>query len=194
MKSNGFFYTLFPSDFGIFGIIWQQISGGPRVHRIFLPSEISRLKKLIHLTFPHSQPYSCYFIDTLGKKIYDYFRGILTTFDLQYLALDCCSPFQKRVLLAEHQVPMGWVTTYGRIAAYLQNPRGARAVGWALSHNPFPIVIPCHRTIKSSGDIGGFGGEFPGSSDGRRLKQVLLRLEGVSVSPRGKVVTSNIYY
>jgi len=194
MSTTDLYYTLFPSDFGIFGIIWQQPQSGVRVTRIFLPGDHSRLKALIHHLYPPSKPCSCSDIDTLGKKIIYYFKGTPCSFHLQSLDFDHCSKFQKQVLLAEYQVPRGWITTYGRIAGHLKIPGGARAVGTALSHNPFPIVIPCHRTIRSSGDIGGFGGEFPGFSLGAKLKQILLKLEGVPVSSKGKILSSNFYY
>jgi len=194
MGITDLYYTLFPADFGIFGIIWQQPPMGVRVHRIFLPGDHSKLKALIHHLYPQSIPGSCPKIDTLGKKIIYYFKGSSSSFHLQSLDFTICSPFQKRVLLALSKVPRGWITTYGRIADHLEILKGARAVGTALSHNPFPVVIPCHRTIRSSGDLGGFGGEFPGFSQGTNLKKILLELEGVPVSSQGKVLSQNFYY
>jgi len=188
------FYTLFPSDFGIFGIIWQQPPSGLRIHRVLLPGDQSQIKTLIHHLYPHCTPSFCSPIDNLGKTIIYYFKGASYSFSLQSLAWDQCSSFQKQVLLAEYNVPRGCVTTYGRIAAYLKLPGGARAVGGALAHNPFPIIIPCHRTIRSSGDLGGFGGEFPRFSHKENLKQILLTLEGVTVSSQGKVVNPTFYY
>jgi methylated-DNA-[protein]-cysteine S-methyltransferase len=89
--------------------------------------------------------------------------------------------------LAEHRIPRGWVSTYGRIAKSLAVPRGARAVGSALSHNPFPIIIPCHRALRSNGELGGFQG-------GLAMKRALLELEGVQFSPTGRVLTDRVYY
>ncbi|MBN1135480.1 MAG: MGMT family protein [Anaerolineae bacterium] len=103
------------------------------------------------------------------------------------LALETRRPFQRRVLLAEYQIPRGWVSTYGRIATSLGSPGAARAVGNALAHNPFPILIPCHRAIQSGGRLGGFQG-------GVELKRALLELEGVEFSPTGQVVTDRVYY
>lgn len=96
------------------------------------------------------------------------------------LDLGQCSAFQRRVLLAEYGIPRGRVTTYGRIAAGLGVPGASRAVGTALARNPFPIVIPCHRTVRSDGDPGGFRG-------GADMKRALLELEGVEFTPAGKV-------
>ncbi|MEE9618423.1 MAG: MGMT family protein [Anaerolineae bacterium] len=103
------------------------------------------------------------------------------------MALERCSEFQRRVLLAEHRIPRGWVSTYGRIAIRVGVPGGARAVGGALARNPFPIIIPCHRAIRSDGQLGGFQG-------GLRMKQSLLELEGIEVAQTGKVLTDRLYY
>ncbi|MEA3339092.1 MAG: MGMT family protein, partial [Chloroflexota bacterium] len=83
--------------------------------------------------------------------------------------------------------PRGWVSTYGRIAKSLGNPRAARAVGNALARNPFPIIIPCHRTIRADGRLGGFRG-------GVEMKRALLEMEGVEVDDVGKALTDRVYY
>ena len=94
---------------------------------------------------------------------------------------------QKRILLAEFRIPRGWVSTYKRIANNIGIHKGARVVGNALAKNPFPIIIPCHRTIKTNGDLGGFQG-------GIKMKRALLELEGIKFSDRGIVITDRIYY
>jgi methylated-DNA-[protein]-cysteine S-methyltransferase len=103
------------------------------------------------------------------------------------LALDTCTAFQRRVLLAEHGVPRGWVTTYGRLAVHVGVPGGARAAGGALAGNPFPIVIPCHRAIASDGGLGGYQG-------GLAMKRRLLEAEGVALSERGRVLAPRLFY
>ncbi len=73
------------------------------------------------------------------------------------------------------KIPYGSVSTYGAIAKKLGIKRGgAQAVGQALAKNPFPIIIPCHRVIKSDGTPGGFGG-----SGSTNLKKRLLAIEGI---------------
>ena len=99
-----------------------------------------------------------------------YFTGERRTFDVR-LDLRHVSPFQRRVLMAAASVPPGQVVSYGEIARRIGQPRGSRAVGQALGHNPIPIVIPCHRVIAAGGRIGGYGGGLP-------TKRKLLRLEG----------------
>jgi len=86
------------------------------------------------------------------------------------------------------QVPEGRVTTYSAIAKYLGNPRGSRAVGWAMRQCPYPLTkVPCHRVIKSDGRVGGFGG------DGTERKIVLLRKEGIHVR-KGQVNLDRYFF
>ena len=74
------------------------------------------------------------------------------------------------------------MTTYSAVAKYLNNPRGARAVGWAMRQCSYPnSEVPCHRVIKSDGQVGGWSGD-----DGPRTKIRLLKKEGVVVR-RGNV-------
>ncbi|MBI1815303.1 MAG: methylated-DNA--[protein]-cysteine S-methyltransferase [Deltaproteobacteria bacterium] len=103
-------------------------------------------------------------------QIRDYFAGRRTAFDVQ-TDLSHVTPFQRRVLLATAQIPRGRVVSYGDIAKRIGRPRGSRAVGQALGHNPIPIVIPCHRIIATDGKLGGYTG-------GLTIKRKLLRLEG----------------
>jgi methylated-DNA-[protein]-cysteine S-methyltransferase len=60
-------------------------------------------------------------------------------------------------------------------------------VGGALGRNPFPIIIPCHRAVRSDGQLGGYRG-------GVAMKRALLEMEGVEISPTGKVLTDRFYY
>ncbi len=74
-------------------------------------------------------------------------------------------------------IPWGEVRSYGWVAGRIKNPKAVRAVGNALGRNPLPIIIPCHRVIKESGEPGGFSAPM-----GTDLKAKLLRLEGVNLS------------
>ena len=85
--------------------------------------------------------------------------------------------FQKRVYEVLVRVPKGKITTYLWIAKKLKN--SPRAVGNALNKNPYPPRVPCHRVIKSTGEIGGF-------ASGTRNKIKLLRKEGIKIE-KGKI-------
>ncbi len=180
-------YTLVPTRLGALGIVWQ--AGGPsvRVHRVFLPRPRAEAESRLVATYPGSKPSSCPAIDELSERAARFVRGEAVRFDLRILALDQCSVFQQRVLVAESQIPRGWVSTYGRIATHVGCPGGARAVGRALASNPFPIIVPCHRAIRSDGSLGGFQG-------GQDMKRALLQLEGVDFSSLGQVVLNRVYY
>lgn len=80
------------------------------------------------------------------------------------------SSFEMSVWDEIKKIPYGQTLTYQEIAQKMGNKFLARAVGNACKKNPIPIIIPCHRVIKSSGDLGGY-------SQGKELKQYLLQLE-----------------
>jgi len=176
-----------PSAFGTLSIVWREIEGRPKVHRILLANEELPMENVLDKTFSSVHPSSCTPITELSNKIQSFLEGEVVTFELDIISLEECSEFQRKVLIAEHKIPRGWVSTYGRIAQSLEIPGGARAVGRALARNPFPIIIPCHRTIRSNGELSGFRG-------GLRMKRALLELEGVEFSQAGKVLTERVYY
>jgi len=182
-----FSYVLVSSAFGTLGIVWQESEARPRVRRILLPSTQVPAQDLVQATFPGAGPRSCPAVDDLRERMQRFLGGEPVGFELGLLALEQRAEFQRRVLLAEFQVPRGWVTTYGRLARHVGVPGGARAAGGALAHNPFPIVIPCHRAVRSDGHLGGFQG-------GLEMKRALLELEGLETSPTGAVLTDLFYY
>jgi methylated-DNA-[protein]-cysteine S-methyltransferase len=171
-------YILLPSAFGTFCLVWQESERGPKVHQVLFPHE---------QTPAGASLLSCPAIAEVGERITSFLEGEAVDFELGILALERCSEFQKRVLMAEYKIPRGWISTYGRIARHLGIPGGARAVGGALARNPFPIIIPCHRAIRSNGELGGFRG-------GLEMKRAWLELEGIEFSQIGKVLTNRIYY
>ena len=84
------------------------------------------------------------------------------------------SAFQERVLDAVVAIPRGEVRTYAEVAAAVGRPKAARAVGFAMARNPIPLLVPCHRVVRTSGGIGGY-------AYGVGLKRWLLEREGVSL-------------
>ncbi len=179
-------YVLVPSAFGTLGIVWRETEEGPKVSRVLLPNEQTPAQDVVWMAFPDASPLSCPAIAELGEHIQRFLEGDAVVFGLDLMALERCSEFQRSVLLAEHRIPRGWVSTYGRIARSLGVPGGARAVGGALARNPFPIIIPCHRAIRSDGQLGGFQG-------GLEMKRSLLELEGVEISQMGKVLMDRLF-
>jgi methylated-DNA-[protein]-cysteine S-methyltransferase len=98
--------------------------------------------------------------------------------DLRSIVLDLAplAPFERAVYDATRRIDPGTTSTYGTIARDIGQPGAARAVGRALGHNPFPIVVPCHRVLTSTGGTGGFSA--PG---GTRTKLQILAIEGAPV-------------
>ena len=113
-------------------------------------------------------------------KILAFLTGDDIRFSLNVIRLDLCSTFQQEVLRAKHGIHRGSVSTYQKIAKHLGNVNAARAVGGALAKNPFLIIIPCHRAIRSDGTLGGYQG-------GLKMKRALLEMEGVFFNALGHV-------
>jgi methylated-DNA-[protein]-cysteine S-methyltransferase len=109
-------------------------------------------------------------LDEVRRELDEYFSGRRRAFEL---ALDwrLVGPFGRRVLRVTSDIPYGGVLSYAEVAADAGSPRGSRAAGNALGSNPIPIVIPCHRVLRSGGALGGYGG-------GIQRKRWLLELEG----------------
>jgi len=84
--------------------------------------------------------------------------------------------FQKKVWSEIDKIPRGSVITYSQLAINIKRPKAARAVANACRANPNPIKTPCHRVIRSDGDVGGYSG-----SGGIKKKKELLRKEGVTL-------------
>tara|TARA_B100000029_G_scaffold109155_1_gene100624 strand:+ start:568 stop:867 length:300 start_codon:yes stop_codon:yes gene_type:complete len=73
------------------------------------------------------------------------------------------------------QVPSGYVTTYGELAKAINLRNGQRVVGQIMKKNPFPVIVPCHRVVKSDGTIGGY-------AYGTEIKKNMLMKEGLKIS------------
>ncbi|UCD04972.1 MAG: methylated-DNA--[protein]-cysteine S-methyltransferase [candidate division WOR-3 bacterium] len=171
------------SNFGQMLIVWRPADC--RVLRIFLPKQLRLFETLLRnsaitAALP-GRP-----VRAMCRGISGLLRGRPVVFDLDVLDWSVTSFFQKRVLLAECNIPGGKVSTYSRIASKIGSSSAARAVGNALAKNPFPLVIPCHRAIRNDGSLGGYAG-------GIDMKKKLLELEGIEFDSRGRVVTREFW-
>ena len=79
--------------------------------------------------------------------------------------------FQWKVLKVTTQIPLGETRTYQWVAKKIGHPKAVRAVGQALKRNPYPLIIPCHRVIKSDGSLGAYAGKYS------KRKEKLLAIE-----------------
>ena len=109
-------------------------------------------------------------LDPVRRELDEYFSGKRTEFDVP-LDWSLTRGFTQRVLRATAKIPYGHVSTYREMASKAGNERAVRAAGNALGANPIPIVVPCHRILRTGGSLGGYGGGLP-------RKEFLLRLEG----------------
>lgn len=110
-------------------------------------------------------------LDVARRQLDLYFEGKLTDFDLP-LDWRLSKDFRRRVLRAIARIPYGQTRSYTQMATRAGNERAVRAAGSACGSNPIPVVVPCHRVLRTSGALGGYGGGLP-------MKEALLRLEGV---------------
>ncbi|HEY6550416.1 MAG TPA: methylated-DNA--[protein]-cysteine S-methyltransferase [Solirubrobacterales bacterium] len=110
-------------------------------------------------------------LDEARRELDLYFEGKLTEFDLP-LDWQLSRDFRRRALRAIDRIPYGKTRSYTEIARSAGNERAVRAAGTACGANPIPIVVPCHRVLRTSGALGGYGGGLP-------MKEALLKLEGI---------------
>jgi methylated-DNA-[protein]-cysteine S-methyltransferase len=174
MPSSGF--ALFDAPVGRCGIAWG--AGGILAIELPAASEQATRRRLVRAC-PEARP------AVPPPEVEQAIQAILALFsgapaDLSTIALDMCHvpEFERRVYELARTIPPGKTRTYGDLARELGDPALARDVGQALGHNPFPIVVPCHRVVAANGRSGGFSA--PG---GRTTKLRLLALE--HTSPNG---------
>jgi methylated-DNA-[protein]-cysteine S-methyltransferase len=110
-------------------------------------------------------------LDAVRRELDEYFEGRRSDFDLP-LDWALTRGFTSRVLQATARIAFGSTSTYAEVASHAGSPRAVRAAGNALGANPLPVVVPCHRVLRTGGGIGGYTG-------GLERKEYLLRLEGV---------------
>jgi methylated-DNA-[protein]-cysteine S-methyltransferase len=110
-------------------------------------------------------------LDEVRRELDLYFDGRLDRFDLP-LDWRLSDGFRQRVLRAINRIPYGQTRNYTEMARKAGNERAVRAAGSACGSNPIPLVVPCHRVLRTGGALGGYAGGLP-------MKQALLELEGV---------------
>lgn len=110
-------------------------------------------------------------LDAVRSQLEEYFAGSRRSFEVP-VDLALAAPFGREVLLACARIPYGATSSYAGVARDAGRPTASRATGNALGANPVPIVVPCHRVLRTGGGIGGYTG-------GLAVKEHLLELEGV---------------
>jgi len=108
-------------------------------------------------------------LDAVARQMDEYFAKGRTTFDVP-LDLSLADGFRRSVIEHLRDIDYGHRRSYAQLAAAVGSPRAVRAVGSACAHNPLPVVIPCHRVVRSDGTTGQYVG-------GPSAKCTLLDLE-----------------
>lgn len=162
--------TLFDTAIGRCGIAWGR--GGIRGIQLPEQSEAATRAQIARRGLSGCErlppPEARQAIDAIVALL----NGERTELGAVRLDWDGVAPFRRKVYEAVRTIPAGSTLTYGEVAARLNVPGSARAVGQALGRNPFPLVVPCHRVVAASG-LGGFS-----ATGGVTTKLWLLSLEG----------------
>ena len=108
-------------------------------------------------------------LDQVARQLAEYFDGDRRDFVLP-LDFRLAHGFRREVLACLVMIDYGQTETYAQVAAATGHPRAVRAVGTACATNPLPVIVPCHRVLRSDGKLGGYVG-------GLQTKTALLSLE-----------------
>ncbi len=159
-------YTIFRTAWGCFGFVAR----GKRLISTYLPQRTEDIRRAIRDAWPEAVE-DPEMLPRFRGKVVDYFEGKPAKFAVD-IDLSEVPTFQRMVLEACGCIPYGKTASYADLARAVGKPGAARAVGGAMAHNPLPLVIPCHRVVRSDGSLGGFS-----SPRGIKEKVRLLRLE-----------------
>ncbi len=169
-------YISFNSLIGEIGIVWN--SKTDILEQVLLPEVSTRKQNYGKIRFngviTETNPNE--FIYKTMSDIKDIILGYDVKFDINKLDFTDLTEFQQDVLKKQQEIPYGKVTSYKKLAEMIGKPRSARPVANVLSNNYYPLVIPCHRTVRSDWTIGGYVG-----STNNQYKQFLLENEGVII-------------
>ncbi len=169
-------YTILETNWGYFGLLGSEMG----VLRTHLPgSQAQQIKKRL-LAELEGVRYDKWLFGPLQKQIIAYFKGSYITFD-RGVAVDFSkvSAFTQQVLTAARNIRLGQTISYGLLAEKVDCGGGGRAIGNAMGKNPLPLIIPCHRVIRSDGKAGGFS-----PAGGIGLKEKMLGHEKKIIANR----------
>jgi methylated-DNA-[protein]-cysteine S-methyltransferase len=167
-------YTIFKTKWGYFGLAGTENG----LCRTQLPaSKPEKIKSRLLKNLPAAR-FDKSFCKNLQQQITAYFEGGIIKFSRDVpLILDGFTSFGTSVLRTCRKIELGQTITYGQLAKKAGRPNASRAVGSTLAKNPMPLIIPCHRIIRSDGKLGGFSA--PG---GISVKKKMLKLESEALN------------
>lgn len=169
-------YISFNSLIGEIGIVWDN--NNDILEQVLLPELSTRKQNPGRIRFNGviSETNPNEFIYQTMSDIKDIILGKNISYDINKLDFTDLTEFQREVLKKQSEVPYGKVTSYKKLAELIDKPRSARPVANVLSNNYYPLVIPCHRTVRSDWTLGGYNGSL-----NAYYKEFLLENEGIKI-------------
>ncbi len=157
--------NLYCAEADVAGIHFKVFTSHKGIRNIFMNEKSAEMNDYNVIRLQSDDPY----MYNVFHELTEYFNLERKKFELPLDAIG--TDFQINVWKELKKIPYGELVTYKIIAERVGNTKSVRAVGRALGANPIPVIVPCHRVITSSGDLGGY-------SCGSGIKEKLLELEG----------------
>jgi methylated-DNA-[protein]-cysteine S-methyltransferase len=168
-------YRLFRTDYGYSAVLFEI----DIIKRVFLPSTKENILNSLRELAPDATK-STSGVDDVVEFLVEFSKGNDVTISMKRMDTTLVSPFQLSVLEAERSIPRGKAVSYSWVARKI-GTKAVRAVGTALATNPFPFIVPCHRSLRMDRSIGKYQG-------GPAMKRQLLEMEGVRFDDKGRVL------
>ncbi|MCK5240321.1 MAG: MGMT family protein [Candidatus Thorarchaeota archaeon] len=168
-------FRIFKTKLGYSAILFDE----DITKRVFLPEKKEGILESVKAHAPDATKVSSG-VDDIVDFLVDFSKGKDVSISMDRVDTSLCSPFQLRVLEAERSIPRGKVVSYSWVARKVGS-KAVRAVGTALATNPFPFIVPCHRSTRINRTIGKYQG-------GPEMKRHLLEMEGVKFDERGRIL------
>lgn len=161
-------HNVIPTPFGVAAIIYRENPFSLTKVLLPCPSKKDLIESLSRAEWGKTGSHPNAVI--VSESIFDYFQGKPISPPWEWMDLSGFTSLQRSVLAATADIPYGQLRSYRQIAEAIGRPRAHRFVGTTLAKNRFPLLIPCHRVIKSDSSVGHFSG-------GTGLKRKLIELE-----------------
>jgi methylated-DNA-[protein]-cysteine S-methyltransferase len=161
-------YTIFETCWGYFGLA----ADGKGILRTQLPCSSATTAEKHILSGLGEARYDEALLRPVREQIIGYFNADSVDFSDAAVNLNGVRVFTQQILNACRRVAYGRTATYGQLAKMVESAKAARAVGGAMSRNPVPLIIPCHRILRTDGGLGGFSG-----MGGVKMKHRMLEME-----------------